>query len=355
MFKIQSLRFKVQSSMIQQFNHLIPKSSNHLIFKSSHHLILKSSHHLIPFFLLLSAFCLLLSACQTEIDVKVPDYYNKIVVEGYIENGEYPIVSLYRSVPYFSEMSLDYLLKSVIISDARVYVTSSKGETQELFMAADPQAPLFFAYKGRGFKGEFNTSYTLRIELDGKTYTSETSILNSFDLDSVYFAPTFGKTEIDSVANLRIKMKDNGQADNYYQFKVKIHCKEFADRLWVTTIPAAFDNSPFRGQEFNYEIIRGAPSILLKEMSDQERRHYFRGNYRVGDTVYMKYARLDESAFRFWLSANGELTFGQNPFMAPEPIISNIKCNTGEKCLGVWCGSAAKEIMMVLDTCHTRY
>ena len=293
--------------MIQKFNHLISKSSNHLIPKSSNHLISKSSNHLIPkssnhlilFSFLLSAFCFLLWSCQTEIDVKEPDYYNKIVVEGYIENGEYPMVSIYRSVPYFSAMSLDYLLNSVIITNAKVFVTSSKGETQELFLTPTSQAPLYFAYMGHGFKGEFNTSYTLSIELDEKTYTSETSILNSFDLDSVYFAPTFGNTVIDSVANLRIKMKDNGQGDNYYQFKVKIHCKEFYDRLWVTTIPAAFDNSPFRGQEFNYEIVRGVPSILIKEMSDQERRRYFRGNYRVGDTVYMKYARLDASAYRF--------------------------------------------------------
>ena len=307
--------------------------------------------------IILSAFCFLLlfGSCQTEIDVKVPDYYDKVVVEGYIENGEYPMVSLYRSIPYFSTMSLEYLFNSVVITNAKVFVTSSKGETQELVLTPTPQAPLFFAYVGHGFKGEFNTSYTLRVELDGKTYTSETSILNSFDLDSVYFAPTFGKMEIDSVANLRIKMKDNGQADNYYQFKVKIHCEEFYDRLWVTTIPAAFDNSPFKGQEFNYEIVRGAPStVLMGEMTDQERRRYLRGNYRVGDTVYMKYARLDESAFRFWLSANGELTFGQNPFMAPEPIISNIQCSTGEKCMGVWCGSAAKEVMLVLDTTTTK-
>ena len=311
--------------MIQQFNHLIFKSSNHLIY---------------------FCFLLLFGSCQTEIDVKVPDYYNKVVVEGYIENGEYPIVSIYRSIPYFSEMSLDYLFNTVVISNANVYVTSSKGETQELVLKYDPQAPLFYAYVGQGFKGEFNTSYTLRIEMDGKTYTSETSILNSFDLDSVFFAPTFGQAKIDTSANLRIKMTDNGQGDNFYQFKVKVHCKDFADRLWVTAVPKAFDNSPFRGQSFNYEIIRGSPSILLKEMSDQEHRSYMRRNYRIGDTVYMKYGRVDASAYRFWLT----VSFGQNSFMEPEPTISNIKCNTGEKCLGVWCGSATQEMMLILDT-----
>jgi len=125
--------------------------------------------------------------------------------------------------------------------------------------------------------------------------------------------------------------------------------------LWITTIPAAFDDSPFKGQSFNYEIIRGAPStVFMPEMTERERHLFLRGNYRTGDTVFMKYARLDYSSFRFWNSINGELTFGQNPFMSPTPIISNIKSNTGEKCLGVWCGSAAKEVRLILDTATTK-
>jgi len=310
--------------------------------------------HLLLFFSLI-----LFISCQTEIDVTLPDYYNKIVVEGYIENGEYPMVSLYRSSPYFSTMSLEYLMDSIVIRDAKVFVSSSKGETQELFLNLfpNPQAPLFFAYTGRGFKGEINTSYTLRIEWNEKVYTSETTILTPFNLDSVYFAPTFGQTQIDSVANLRISMTDDGAPDNYFQFKVKIYCREvqgagtgFYDRLWVPTIPCAFDNSPFKGVSFNYEIVRGSPStIFMPEMTEKERRQYMRGNYRIGDTVYLKCARLDEPGFRFWQSAGGEITFGQNPFMSPTPVISNIKCNTGEKCLGVWCGMASIEEMLILD------
>jgi len=302
---------------------------------------------------LLSAFCLFY-ACQTEIEVTIPEYYNKMVVEGYIENGAYPIVSLYKSAPYFSTMSLEYLMDSIVIRDAKVFVSSSKGETQELFLMPSPQAPLYFAYTGFGFKGELNTSYTLRIEWDDKIYTSETTILSPFDLDSVFFTPPFGQVKIDSVANLRIAMTDDGAPNNYYQFKVKIHCEDFKDRLWVSTIPAAFDNSPFKGA-FNYEIVRGTPStIFMPEMTERERRRYMRMNYRMGDTVYLKYARLDEPGFRFWQSASGEITFGQNPFMSPNPIISNIKCSTGEKCLGVWCGAAVKEVILILDSTATK-
>jgi len=302
---------------------------------------------------------LLIFSCQTEIDVVPPDYYNKIVVEGYIENDEFPVVSLYRSVPYFSTMSLEYLFNNVIIRDARVFVTPMGGKTYELTMnpifAPDFSAPLLYRYSTKEFVGALNTSYSLKIEWDGKVYTSETSILNTFAIDSIAFVPRLNQTVIDTAANLRIWMTDNGMAGNNYQFKVKVHCKQFTDRLWITTIPAAFDNSPFLGKSFNYEIIRGAPAIIFeREMSEQERRQFMRGSYRIGDTVYMKYSLLDLNSYRFWHSISGELTFGQNPFMSPTPVISNIKCNTGEKCLGVWCGAAKKEVMMILDSTATK-
>jgi len=297
-------------------------------------------------------------SCQTEIEVKIPNYYNKLVVEGYIENGEYPVVSLYRSAPYFSTMSLDYLIDSIIIRDARVFVKPENGEEQELFI--NPyyfprlDYPLLYAYSTRNLVGELNTKYSLRVEWNNKIYTSETNILDTFELDSVGFVPNFGHEKIDSTANIRITMTDNGLM-NYYQFTVKIHCAQFQDRLWIPTIPAAFDNSPFKGKTFNYEIMRGSPSsIFIPEMTEKERRNYFRMNYRVGDTVFFKYAKIDYDSYRFWNTAGGELGFGQNPFMSPEPIISNIKCNTGEKCLGVWCGGAKKEVVMILDSASTR-
>ena len=306
------------------------------------------------YLVLLFAFILLIS-CQTEIKVKIPEYYDKLVVEGYIENGEYPVVSLYKSTPYFSTMSLEHLRDKVLVKDARVFITSTNGEAFELFINDDFQPnfeyPLLYAYSTKKLTGELNASYTLRVEWDNKIYTSETKILEPFDLDSISFVPRFGHAKIDTSANLRVKMTDNGQGGNYYQFKVKVHCKEFADRLWITSIPAAFDDSPFRGKTFNYEIMRGAASaVFMPEMSDQERRKFLRHSYKVGDTVYLKYARLDESSYRFWQTANSELTFGQNPFMSPEPIVSNIRCNTGEKCLGVWCGAAKKELIMILDS-----
>ena len=43
----------------------------------------------------------LLGGCQTEIEVDLPDYEPKFVVEGYIENGKPAMVILTQSMPYF--------------------------------------------------------------------------------------------------------------------------------------------------------------------------------------------------------------------------------------------------------------
>lgn len=49
--------------------------------------------------LLLMTVCLLAFGCQREIDLDLPDYQPKLVVEGTIENGSPAMVMLSRSIP----------------------------------------------------------------------------------------------------------------------------------------------------------------------------------------------------------------------------------------------------------------
>src|SRR5574344_2764372 len=78
---------------------------------------------------------LLFVGCQKEIEVDIPDYQDKIVIEGSIENGQPAMVIVSNSVPYFSTIDLDMLLNEVFIKDAVVTVTSSTGETEQLTFA----------------------------------------------------------------------------------------------------------------------------------------------------------------------------------------------------------------------------
>ena len=297
------------------------------------------------FFLMIS----FLAGCQTEIDVTPPDYYNKLVVEGYIENGKNPVVSLHWSHAYFSDIDLTTMMQDMLITDAKVSITSDKGESASLTLAYCEDAPFYLAYTNPNVVGECNTTYTLTIELDNKIYTASTTILEPFDLDSIWFE-RIPELLGDSMANIRFALTDNPTQTNYYQFRVKIRCAAFQDRLWVNSMPAAFDDIILSGSSFEYEILRATPSIFTTSaMSPEVLAEYYRLTYKVGDTILVNYSQMDYDAYQFWVSANTDMTMGQNPFLTSSGSKSNISCSSGEEVLGVWCGYAGKTETMILN------
>lgn len=287
-------------------------------------------------FFIISVMGLFFYGCQKEIEVEIPDYHDKVVIEGSIENGQPAMVIVSKSVPYFSTIDLDVLLNDVFVKDAIVTVKSSTGESEQLSFAYTEESPIYFAYVGKNILGEVGKSYELKVEFDGKIYTSQTSIVQPVALDSVWLAFIDNN---DTMPTSRIQLSDNPATKDYYQFRIKIHGKELTDRLWVTSMPVAIDDATFNGKTVNYEILRANPSSLFTPtMSEEEQSEFYRVTYRPGDTVYIKTSMIDYNGYRFWSTISNELTFGQNPFMSPAPIISNI---TGENAIGVWCGYAS--------------
>lgn len=288
---------------------------------------------------------LLFQACQSEIEVDLPDYEPKLVVEGYIENGKPPRVMLTRSVPFFQHMDYDYIVENVLIMDASVIVYAEDGEGQRLNFQECADSPYRYAYVGR-FPGRENMRYDLEIEWQGKKYTASTRVLHTFDLDSIGF---YAKPELlgEARRTIRVLMTDDPQELNFYQFFVKLDCKTIHDRVWVTTLPVAFDDVTFSGLTFNYEVLRANPSaFFMPLMTDEEQKEYFRMTYRPGDTVYVKYGLIDYDSYQFWNTGGNNASLGQNPFTNPTPTISNIK---GDNVTGVWCGYASKTEKLVYD------
>ncbi len=298
-----------------------------------------------PLTIILYGLLLLLggSACQTEIDVQIPGYEPKLVVEGYIENGKPAAVMLTRSVPFFEAFNYDLIMDSILIKDAVVILSSSDGETERLSFTPYSDAPYRYAYKGN-IIGKENTRYDLRIQWRGKTYTATTQILHTFDIDTIGFDRSNEILE-KNFTTIRLQMTDNAAEQNYYQFLVKLYSKNIRDRMWVTTLPVAFDDATFNGQTINFEILRANPSsFLMPTMSEEGQREYFRMHFRPGDTVYVKYAQIDYASYQFWNTGGNNSALGQNPFTNPAPTITNIH---GDNVTGVWCGYAAKTVRLI--------
>lgn len=283
----------------------------------------------------------LLTACQREIDMDLPNYEPKLVIEGTIENGLPAMVMLSRSVPYFSEISLSTLMKDVIVDGtmAKVFVISEDGEEEELTYKLTQDAPYFVAFCGKNVIGREETRYKLRVEYNGKTYEAETYIPKTFDLDSAGFDQSAEMLK-DTMATIRVLMHDAADEVNYYAYFCQVHSKKLNDRLWVSMMPVAFDDRAFNGQQFNYEITRYGFSVLMSNMLDEEaRKNFSRITFRPGDTVYLKYTQVDYHTYNYLITAGTEAAFGYNPFMNPSPPISNFQ---GDDVLGHWSGFAAK-------------
>ncbi len=279
---------------------------------------------------------MLFSQCQKEIEVNLPDYERKIVIEGSIENGQPAMVIVSRSVPYFSSIDLETLMKDVFITDAEVIVTSSTGETEQLVFSLNPESPIYMAFTGRTLLGEPGKSYTLTVRYDGKEYSATSIMEESVRLDSAWLS---FRDENDTMPTSRIQLTDRAASHDYYMFRIKVHGKKLHDRLWVTSMPVAFDDATFNGQTVNYEILRANPSSLfMAEMSDEEQAEYYRITYRHGDTVYLKTSMIDYNAFQYWSAMTYELAVGQNPFMSPAPVPCNL---SGENVIGNWTAFAS--------------
>lgn len=289
-------------------------------------------------------FGILFTQCQKEIEVELPDYERKIVIEGSIECGEPAMVIVSRSVPYFSTIDIETLMNDVFIRDAEVIVTSSTGETENLTFWYNPESPINFAYTGHTLLGEPGKSYKLTVRYEGKEYTSTTSMSEPLRLDSAWLA---FKDATDTMPTSRIQLTDRVNSHDYYMFRIKVHGKKLHDRLWVTSMPVAFDDATFNGLTVNYEILRSNPSsIFMAEMTDEEKEEFYRVTYRHGDTVYIKTSLIDYNAFLYWSSMSYELALGQNPFMSPAPIPCNI---SGENVIGNWTAFAS-----TVDTLYYR-
>lgn len=291
--------------------------------------------------LLFVTVCLLAIGCQREIDLDLPDYQPKLVVEGTIENGSPAMVMLSKSIPYFSEINISTLMNDVLVdgSKARVFVTAETGETEELRWQLSPDAPYYMAFIGSKVIGKEETHYTLTVEYDGKTYTAETYIPKTFDLDSIGFDRTL-EIMADTMASIRVAMTDPADEENFYAFFCKVSCPKLHDRIWCCGLPVAFNDVVFNGVTFNYEISRsGYPMMLSGLLSEEDQQNFRRLTFRPGDTVYVKHTQVDRHTCMYLMSAGSEAAYGSSPFLNPMPSVSNFN---SDEVLGHWSGFAAK-------------
>ncbi len=285
-------------------------------------------------YLLLSilAVVVLISSCQKEVFIELPEPEFKLVVEGWIEQDHYPVVALTRNSPYFSQVDSS-TLANLFILNADVYVSDgTQTEKLELdFSNAFTGIWPFISYKGTFLKGEIGKTYTLTIYAEGDTITGVTTIPEPVTLDSIWWIPdTEGKPDNDSLGYIWALYNDDPALKQYFRLFTS---RKGRDNDWVPVLGSVYDDIFFSGKEFEFNMYRGVPTLSdIDAIRDDEELFYF----KKGDTIDVKITSIDREHFEFWRTIEQEYFSGGNPFVYPVVIRHNVN-----GAVGVWGGYGA--------------
>lgn len=281
--------------------------------------------------ILLSALVIVsLASCEKNINFPLKNAEDALVVDGQIENGQPPQVVLTKSLNYFGQISPEILASSFIHNAT---ITVSNGTlTHKL---KEYSVPLTGSYVGyyygidssnlaTAFVGEFNKQYSMKISVNGKEYTSTTTIplLVKYP-DSMWFkvAPQNPDT------NKRVLMgriTDPPGLGNYVRYFTRVNSGRFLPAL---------------NSVFNDEFVDGTTYTAQADPGIDRNNPPANGEnfFHRGDTVTFKLSNIDRDTYTFWSTWEFNQQSVGNPFSQPGKVVGNISNGA----LGAFCGYAS--------------
>lgn len=150
----------------------------------------------------------LLTACEKVIEVDLNTSSPAIVIEGnvYDHPGPYS-VKIFKTVD-FNEANI-----FPPVTNAKVSISDNAGNSDILKEITDG------TYITTNLIGVVGRTYTLNVELDGKTYTASSTMPQAVNIDKIYF----GKSAFHNIALTTIEFKDPQNIDNYYRVVQKVN------------------------------------------------------------------------------------------------------------------------------------
>ena len=158
---------------------------------------------------LICLLAMVLAGCAT--DVVFSQDSPEIVVEGWIEDGGFPVVIVTTSVPVSTDYKDWDTLMDHLVRWAKVSI--SDGE-KEVILTGKMDTDYFppYIYTTARMRGEAGKKYSLNVEYGGRTETAETTIPSKVPLEYVKVLERTDGYGI--VAGL----KDNTETKDYYKF-----------------------------------------------------------------------------------------------------------------------------------------
>jgi hypothetical protein len=287
-------------------------------------------------------------SCSKEVKIDIPGFASQLVVDGTIETNGNPLVLLSQSSNIYSETNLSSYLNNFIenaavkvvhgldtfdllpmnIVDLPLASQKKLAEMLEIGFGETILLPIK-VYSNIELIATANSSYELIIDYNSKTYKSTTFIPLPSTLDNLYWKPEisnplYGKSWA--------RLSDNSTQYDAYKWEVRRINKnsenEDLDLIFRKTNDAYFDDRFFNGQSFDFSY-----DNPLKRKDSTHLLEYKR-YFRMGDSVVVKFSKMDLNTFTFFQKKSAQLSSNGNPFGSPINITSTISGGA----LGIWAG-----------------
>ncbi len=267
-------------------------------------------------------------ACEKNIDVDFPPGELPYVIEGYMENGTIPLVSISRGVSFLKSISSDDF-NNLFVNNATVSISVDGGAPQMLSAINIGGATI---YTSPNITGEVGKKYDLRIEVDGKVFTASTIILAPKPLDSLVYKQAIGdRGTIDSLVEVTAWYTDPAEKDQYSRMLTKRNSDFFFD----VSFNSVYNDFLINGKQISFTVFGGKQTLQNNDTADFREYGYF----KRGDTVYVKWASIDKAQYDFWNTFESQSGSFGNPFSPTVVIKSNITGDAGA--IGIWASYGA--------------
>ncbi|MCC9167044.1 DUF4249 family protein [Pontibacter harenae] len=296
-----------------------------------------------------------LFGCEDDVTLDLPAGEEQLVVEGHIEQGAPPIVVVTRTVPVFSNATIQdraarfvHGAEVVVRSGGSVYTLQevpAAAFTPELkrllseqfavppIQLATGSSFVFYAYTTDELQGEVGKNYLLQIKYEDQLLTSTTTIPQLNPLLSLFTQPHPNPQE-DSLVSLFYRYADPDTLGNSIRYFTKRNSEPFYPGL----LSSVFTDELINGAPLlSFPLARGVPQ---GQELDEETAGYF----GKGDTVTIRWAAIDLPHYRFWSTLEAERSSNGSPIGSPKITGSNIKGG-----LGIWGGYGVTYHSMIVE------
>jgi hypothetical protein len=275
--------------------------------------------------------CTALSSCEREgYDMEYGEM--KLVVEGWIEEGEVARVLLLRSVPISELVDSTNILQYAIRSATVVVSDGTDSDTLRL-RSASPYLPPFL-YIGNKIIGKVGETYTLTVNCinpangERQTLTAETRISPSVPIQNAEY---IRENPTDTIGSIVIEFIHPTDQEHYYQVATMI---KGSDPIFMPCLYGIFSSRNLTSPNVRKKLLRGV-SLFPRPNIDL--------HYKDGDTISVRLRTMHKEGFDFWNLWQNEIINAANPiFPANTSLKSNI--NGG---IGIWCGYGQHTVSFV--------